>query len=189
MDNRTRLMHTAIRLFANHGYDAVGVQQIVEEAGVTKPTLYHYFTSKQRLVEVIFQEEGALLIERVAEASAYSGDIRGSVQQVMMAYFDYAQAHPMFYRMLLTMWFAPPSSDYHLPMRDLQQQQADLISEMFLKATEDHGNMRGRHLQYAISLRGLIDTYIGLYLQGLTDLQDEAQHVHLQHQFMHGIFS
>jgi AcrR family transcriptional regulator len=182
-------MQTAIRLFANHGYDAVGVQQIVEEAGVTKPTLYHYFGSKQRLIEIIFQEEGSALIQQVGEATAYNGDIRGSIQRVMIAYFEYAQAHPMFYRMLLTMWFAPPSSDYFLVMRDLQQQQIDFISEMFLKATEHHGNMRGRHVQYAISLRGLIDTYIGMYLQGFTDLQDEAQRTRIQHQFLHGIFS
>ena len=43
MDNRARLLDCAQDLFAARGYDAVGVQEIVEAAGVTKPTLYHYF--------------------------------------------------------------------------------------------------------------------------------------------------
>ncbi len=189
MDNRTKLIDTAVRLFASRGYDAVGVQQIVEAAGVTKPTLYHYFGSKQRLIETIFQEEGSALIEKITAATRYKGDIRGSIHQVIDTYFEYAQYRPMFYRMLLTMWFAPTSSDYFPAVAHLQGRQSELISDMFLKASEDHGNMRGRHMQYAVTLRGLIDTYIGLYLQGMADLRDEEQRARIQHQFMHGIFS
>ncbi len=33
-----------------NGYDAMGIQRIVEAARITKPTLYHYFGSKQGLL-------------------------------------------------------------------------------------------------------------------------------------------
>ena len=49
MDNRAILMQKSITLFADRGYEAVGVQEICEESGVTKPTLYHYFGSKRGL--------------------------------------------------------------------------------------------------------------------------------------------
>ncbi|HIS80092.1 MAG TPA: helix-turn-helix transcriptional regulator [Candidatus Scatomonas merdavium] len=39
MENRERLLEAALSLFYEKGYDAVGVQEIVEAAGVTKPTL------------------------------------------------------------------------------------------------------------------------------------------------------
>ena len=41
MDNRELLLNTALELFHAKGYDAVGVQEIVDRAGVTKPTLYY----------------------------------------------------------------------------------------------------------------------------------------------------
>lgn len=45
-DKRTELLNCALRLFVAYGYDATGVQQIVERADVTTPALHHCFVSK-----------------------------------------------------------------------------------------------------------------------------------------------
>ncbi len=42
MDNKEVLLQVALDLFHAKGYDAVGIQEIVDKAGVTKPTLYYY---------------------------------------------------------------------------------------------------------------------------------------------------
>ena len=52
MDNRETILETALDLFYTRGYDAVGVQEIAERSGVTKPTLYYYFKSKYGLLEL-----------------------------------------------------------------------------------------------------------------------------------------
>ena len=49
MDNRERILQCALELFYAKGYDAVGVQEIAQKAGITKPTLYYYFGSKYGL--------------------------------------------------------------------------------------------------------------------------------------------
>ena len=41
MDNREIILKTAKSLFYARGYDGVGVQEIAEKSGVTKPTLYY----------------------------------------------------------------------------------------------------------------------------------------------------
>lgn len=41
-----RILSTALDLFAIKGYDATAVREICEAAGITKPTLYHFFGSK-----------------------------------------------------------------------------------------------------------------------------------------------
>ena len=51
MENKERIMECALDLFYAKGYDAVGVQEIVEKAGITKPTLYYYFGSKLGLLK------------------------------------------------------------------------------------------------------------------------------------------
>ena len=50
-------MQKALQLFYEKGYDAIGVQEIADAAGVTKPTLYHYFGSKYGLLETVARVE------------------------------------------------------------------------------------------------------------------------------------
>ena len=61
MDNRQLIMEKALELFCARGYDAVGVQEIAEQSGITKPTLYYYFGSKQGLMETILEENSHIL--------------------------------------------------------------------------------------------------------------------------------
>ena len=182
-------MNVAMRLFADHGYDAVGVQEIVETVGVTKPTLYHYFESKRGLFEAIVEEKSVDLLQMVKQSTAYSHNITASITASVRGYFEYSQAESIFYRMILSAWFAPPSSEYYLPVADLQRRQFLLIENMFQQAAHDHGNMIGRHRQYAVSLKGTIDTYIGVALQGYIMLNESNLVYKIVHQFMHGIFS
>jgi AcrR family transcriptional regulator len=68
-----RLLAAATRLFAGQGYDRTSVQEIVEAAGVTKGALYHYFGSKEDLLQEIYSRLLRLQQERLdvfAEADA-----------------------------------------------------------------------------------------------------------------------
>jgi AcrR family transcriptional regulator len=49
----SHIARVAARLFAERGYDATSVREIVEVAGVTKPTLYYHFGSKKGLAEAL----------------------------------------------------------------------------------------------------------------------------------------
>ena len=63
IDNRELLLDAALDLFYAKGYDAVGVQEIVDRAGVTKPTLYYYFGSKIGLLRNLL-ERGYNILEK-----------------------------------------------------------------------------------------------------------------------------
>ena len=47
---RDRILETAYQLFARHGIQAIGVDEIIRRAGVAKATFYHQFASKNDLV-------------------------------------------------------------------------------------------------------------------------------------------
>jgi AcrR family transcriptional regulator len=51
---KERILSVAIDLFAQKGFDAVSLREIAEAAGIRKATLYYYFTSKDELLENIF---------------------------------------------------------------------------------------------------------------------------------------
>jgi AcrR family transcriptional regulator len=67
----------AVGLFDRHGYDATGVQQIVDAAGVTKGAFYHYFATKDDLLRMILEEyiDGALAeVVAIHDADATSSE-------------------------------------------------------------------------------------------------------------------
>jgi AcrR family transcriptional regulator len=47
---RDRILETSYTLFARHGIQAVGIDEIIRQAGVAKATFYHHFASKDDLV-------------------------------------------------------------------------------------------------------------------------------------------
>ena len=49
---RETILAGALDLFADRGYSGVGVEELAASAGVTKPTLYHYFGNKQGVLKL-----------------------------------------------------------------------------------------------------------------------------------------
>jgi AcrR family transcriptional regulator len=65
---RAKLLRAARTLFAKHGYAAVGTEQIVRRAGVTRGALYHQFTDKQDLFLAVYEEVEQDLTRRIGES-------------------------------------------------------------------------------------------------------------------------
>ncbi len=188
MDNRNNILACALRLFAAKGYDAVGVQEIVDAAGITKPTLYHYYGSKYGLLEALLAEHFSQLNLRLGLAAFYKHDLPATIEETTRAFFQYARENPTFYRFQLGLWFAPRDSEAHQALRRWNDEQYRIVENLFAQAAEDHGNMRGRQRAYAATLLGMIQTYISLWLNGNAEL-DEALLRQAVHQFQHGIYS
>ena len=65
-DKRRQLLDAAVRVFARKGYHASRVGDIAEEAGVAHGLLYHYFASKDQVLEAVFHENWSVLQARIA---------------------------------------------------------------------------------------------------------------------------
>lgn len=186
--NRQKLLDKALNLFATRGYDAVGVQEIVEAAGVTKPSLYHYFGSKHGLLEALLAEYLDKLYAQVEQAAAYQNDLPYTIEKLVKAYFDFAAKNPLFYQIQLGLWFAPPASEAYLTVTRHNEKQYRLIKEVFNQAARHHGNMENRQEAYTITFIGMINTYISTGLKGYTQLDENLAH-QAARQYMYGIFT
>lgn len=67
---RSRLLNTALRIFYAEGIHAVGIDRIVEEARVTRATLYRHFLGKEELVVAYLNEVDAAMRAQAGEAAA-----------------------------------------------------------------------------------------------------------------------
>jgi AcrR family transcriptional regulator len=105
-----RILSTALDLFAVRGYDATAVREICEAAGITKPTLYHFFGSKdgvlQALVQSGFQQYRAL----VQTAIDTPGTFRQRAKVLARAVFESASRKPRFWRFMHSVIWAPPGT-------------------------------------------------------------------------------
>src|SRR5918994_1385317 len=69
-DKRRVILDAAVRVFAAKGYHTCRVGDIAEEAGIAHGLLYHYFSSKEEVLETVFRENWSELLEAFARIQA-----------------------------------------------------------------------------------------------------------------------
>lgn len=66
-DRRRQILDAAVRVFARQGYTQCRVSDIADEAGVAYGLLYHYFRSKDEVLDTIFLERWNVMVEVIVE--------------------------------------------------------------------------------------------------------------------------
>ena len=67
-DKRAQILAAAVRVFAAQGYEATRVGDIAKDAGVAYGLVYHYFGSKDAVLEAVFREQWGRLLAAMALA-------------------------------------------------------------------------------------------------------------------------
>lgn len=186
MDNKKNLIEVALNLFDDKGYQGVGIQEICDKAGVTKPTLYHYFGSKLGLFNAIFETKLKDDIKIFQEESSYNGDFRYSIQKLTFAlakcYSNKIRTYHLLFTYILN---SRKNEDSSVALKYLNTIH-EIILNLFISSKDQNGNMNGRELQFANSYLAMIIDYLNRH--GMDDNKDEAIYS-LLHQFQFGINS
>ena len=107
------IQDAAMRVIARKGMAAATMQEIAEEAGVAKGTIYLYFRDRDELVEKTFETAITQLIDRVAKAMDDEKSIEDKIRAAMMAKLAFFRANREFFRLYISL---------RLPEGDPQQQ-------------------------------------------------------------------
>jgi TetR/AcrR family fatty acid metabolism transcriptional regulator len=67
VDKRRLILDAAIRVFARQGFHHCRVSDVADEAGVAYGLVYHYFGSKEEILNQIFSERWQLMLDAIAE--------------------------------------------------------------------------------------------------------------------------
>src|SRR5580765_3976314 len=105
-----RILTTALDLFAVKGYDATAVREICEAAGITKPTLYHFYGSKDGVLHALISSGFQRFRHLVDEAVAKPGPFRDRMKMVARSLFESARTQPRYWRFMHGIVWAPPST-------------------------------------------------------------------------------
>jgi AcrR family transcriptional regulator len=82
IDKRRQILDAAIRVFARQGFHATRVSDIADEAGVAYGLVYHYFRSKDEVLNELFSQRWSLLLAAIEEIDASAAAPRDKLAAV-----------------------------------------------------------------------------------------------------------
>jgi TetR/AcrR family fatty acid metabolism transcriptional regulator len=99
-DKRRLILDAAVRVFARQGFHACRVADIADEAGVAYGLVYHYFASKDEVLDTLFLERWNVMLELIREVDAASSPegeaipVRDKLQAIASFIIDSYQHDP-----------------------------------------------------------------------------------------------
>ncbi len=82
MDKRRVILDAAVRVFARQGFHTCRVSDIADEAGVAYGLVYHYFSSKDQILDTLFLERWDVMLAAIAETDASSRSPRDKLAAI-----------------------------------------------------------------------------------------------------------
>jgi TetR/AcrR family transcriptional regulator, fatty acid metabolism regulator protein len=100
-EKRRVILRAAITVFARCGYHTSRVADVAREAGVAYGLVYHYFRSKEDLLETIFRRTWSRMLEAVQEVEQEEATAREQLASVARIVLGAWQADPDLVRVLV----------------------------------------------------------------------------------------
>ena len=92
--NRAAILAAGREVFAEHGYDAIGVRDIIRRTELATGTFYNYFHGKAAVFRAIVEETGGEARRRVREARRSASGPEAFVEAGFRAFFEFIAADP-----------------------------------------------------------------------------------------------
>ena len=146
-----RILLSALELFSSKGYDATSVREICAAAGITKPTLYHFYKSKEGVYRALV--DGALddFRRAITRAVQSPGSAALRLQRVARGYFERARARRDLLRFIFGLIHNPASS---APRTDFPRFYDEVVAQ--IAAEVEAGVARGEFVAGRTDLRMLM---------------------------------
>jgi AcrR family transcriptional regulator len=87
-DKRRLILDAAVRVFARQGFHACRVSDIADEAGVAYGLVYHYFASKDEVLDTLFLERWNVMLEVIREVDAEALPVRDKLRAIASFIID-----------------------------------------------------------------------------------------------------
>lgn len=175
---RQRLLEVSAALFAEHSYHGTRVSDIVSAAGVTQPSFYSYFKTKDEIYQLLldkFDEElEELVVSMLIDASLPKEDVQKNITASFRKYLDFFTHH---HHLTKISMFQPPQSD-----TTRNKLHKWIVRNMHLE------QQRGFFSQ-EISVDVLAGCYLGILIQTLLEEPDVSELEAISHErgkFLYG---
>lgn len=154
------ILSKATHLFSEQGYDSVGVNEIVVQCGITKPTLYYYFGSKENLLKTIITGNGETLRTKLREKCAAQTEFEKKLISVADEYLRFTSENREFFRLYLSLIFTPPSNRSF----EIAKLEAEAIQSFIETIFDGEPNYRDKKSFFTATFIGQVNMFSTLIL-------------------------
>lgn len=193
--SKETILQNALTLFAEKGFDSVGIAEICESAQITKPTLYYFFKSKDGLLEEILKNFLVPLNQNLRQWGAYEPvpdeyekDVYALLTRICNGLFEYMMQNRDFALLFVSVLIAPPDSKTAQIAQPLAGDFNEFFTEVFYKISSVHKNVKNKEMLLGWLFSTQLMAAVNLWLKGSLELNPDFSHA-LVHQFMHGIYA
>jgi TetR/AcrR family fatty acid metabolism transcriptional regulator len=173
-DKRRQILDAAVRTFADLGYHGARVSDIAEHAGVAHGLLYHYFASKEEVLQTIFRENWGELLERfraVERADEPAAEKLAGISKILLRTWRNDPA-------LVTVMVREVARSPQLQGQVEEVREAFVILERVIREGQRRGEFRADidpQLASWILYGGLEEVLTGWVLGGLRDGEGDVE--------------
>ncbi len=163
---RQEILHAALKRFAHGGYAATSVQQIVDDARVSKPALYYYFKDKAGLFQALVHEAHDERYRLLCEAAQRREGIRAKLEEILRELFAYFEKNRELMRLSFATTFAAPGEiPEDLCLGDKCERNFEFVHSL-IKRAQAAGELdkRYRARELAFGFYGLANFYLVSHL-------------------------
>jgi TetR/AcrR family fatty acid metabolism transcriptional regulator len=100
-EKRRAILHAAVRVFAEKGYQGCRIADVARAAHVAYGLVYHYFRNKEELLESVFAEQWAILMNAIQAVDAGPGTAADKIAGIYGFVFDVYKTAPAAVRVLI----------------------------------------------------------------------------------------
>jgi TetR/AcrR family fatty acid metabolism transcriptional regulator len=100
-EKRRAILHAAVRVFAEKGYQGCRIADVARAAGVAYGLVYHYFRNKDELLESVFAEQWAILMNAIQAIDEGPGTASDKIAGLYGFVFDVYKTAPAAVRVLI----------------------------------------------------------------------------------------
>jgi TetR/AcrR family transcriptional regulator, fatty acid metabolism regulator protein len=101
VDKRRVILDAGVRVFARQGFHTCRVSDIADEAGVAYGLVYHYFSSKEEILDTLFLERWDVMLAAIAEADASDSSPRDKLYAVAAFIIDSYRHDPELMKVII----------------------------------------------------------------------------------------
>ena len=100
-DKRRLILEAAVRVFARQGFHTCRVSDIADDAGVAYGLVYHYFSSKEEILDTLFLERWDVMLAAIAEADAANRSPRDKLRAIAAFIIDSYRHDPELMKVII----------------------------------------------------------------------------------------
>lgn len=163
---REEILGAAVRVFARNGYAASRIEDVAQEAGIAKGSVYLYFESREALLEAAFEDLGGRMVHILQQAVTGTGPAAERLADLLRGIMHYLSRERDLSQLMVDLWAAGRGVDSPIDMAAVYDDYRTAVTGLLEKAWEEGATLRVDPAAHASVILGAVD---GVILQSLLD--------------------